>query len=107
MFAITILTDGAGHFSLNTTGLGRDQSREEIVALLRGVIEGLAPIALPVGWAPTLDGVDVAIVDGVVSHSRGYVLTHGGPDGAVVEERSAPCAADGSPTAATVAALSA
>jgi hypothetical protein len=105
MYALTILTDGNGRFSINTTGLGRDQSPGEIVALLQGVIGVLTPVTLPEGWAPTLDGVSVHVVDGVAAHTRGYVLTHGGPDGPEVDRRQAPCGPSGETLEATVAAL--
>ncbi len=62
-----------------------------------------AVVTLPDGWAPSLDGVNTTICEGVTSHSRRYTKT---VDEIEVESREARCAADGSATHETVTDLS-
>lgn len=109
MFALTILVNPEGGWTLSPMPApGFAHPTPEQVAILldaalaqvRANIAPPAPIVLPDGWEATEDGVNVAVVlGGATSHSRNYRK-----DGVVVE---APCAADGSPIAATVDALNA
>lgn len=62
------------------------------------------PIALPDGWVATEDGVSVnMVIGGATTHSRTY-LCDGGTEHPPVT-KTAPCNADGSPNAETIAIL--
>lgn len=61
------------------------------------------PVVLPEGWAETLDGVSIMNTEGVVTHTRNYLCDGGTEHPPVI--KTAPCNADGSPNAETIAIL--
>lgn len=62
------------------------------------------PVALPDGWAATEDGVSVnMVIGGNTTYSRTYLCDGGTEHPSII--KTAPCNADGSPNAETIAVL--
>jgi hypothetical protein len=99
MFSITIIADPVtGQWSLTTGAIGPHPSPEVVANVLALAHQRhTAPVALPEGWAPTNDGVNLYTDGGAPRYTRTF--THGD------EVREAPCAPDGSPIPETIAAL--
>lgn len=113
-FSGHVNVDGSWSFSAEATD-GQDATCADVARVLSLALVhftespgvSIRPVvALPDGWCESLDGINVTTLDGVVTYTRTYdAIGSLDADGKQIVAR-APCNADGTPNAATVAALS-